>query len=276
MTTPFSNLSKKNSAVLALSLLFAVSCGNSGGSNSNNGQNPFGLGPMAVNLSASGLSPTDLGSSGAYVILAKAAISNTGASRIVGNIGVSPAADSYFFGFSQGLDIATGEFSTSTYVIGNMYAVDYSLPTPSNLTTAIGSMEGAYNDAAGRSDPNYNELVSGAIGGLTLEPGLYKWSSSVSMPSDVTISGSATDVWIFQIAGDLSMAANVRVNMVGGALPENVYWQVAGKADFFAGSHFEGILLCKTAVSFLTLATMNGRVYSQTAVNLDDNDIVQP
>ena len=276
MTTLVSKLSMKNSAALALSLFLAASCGNGGSSSSsNNKQNPNGLGPMAVSLSASGLVPTDLGSSGAYVILAKAGVSNTGGSYIDGNLGVSPAAASYITGFSLVAD-ASNEFSSSLYVNGNIYAANYSLPTPSNLTTAIGSMETAYTDAAGRSDPNFNELASGDLGGLTLAPGLYKWSSSVTMPMNVTISGSATDIWIFQVAGDLSMAAGVSINMVGGALPENVYWQVAGQADFFASSHFEGVLLCKTAVNFQTSATMNGRIYSQTEVSLQDNDIVQP
>lgn len=267
---------QKNSAIVALSLLFAVSCGN-GGSNSSrkSNQNPFGLGPIAVNLSSVGMSAADLGSSAAYVILAKAGISNTGGSAISGHIGVSPAAASYITGFSLVAD-ASNEFSSSIYVNGNIYAANYSLPTPSNLTTAVGSMETAYTDAAGRSNPDFNELGSGDLGGKTLVPGLYKWSSSVSMPSNVTISGSSTDVWIFQIAGDLSMAAGVSITLAGGALAKNIYWQVAGQADFFASSHFEGILLCKTAVNFQTSASMNGRVYSQTEVSLQDNDIVQP
>ncbi len=265
----------KTSFTLACSLLLAVSCGNSGSGSGDNGRNPFGLGPSAVNLAAVGKSTEDLGSSGAYAILAKAGISNTGSSAIVGNIGVSPAAASYLTGFSLVAD-ASNEFSSSIYVTGNLYAANYSLPTPSHLTTAIGSMETAYTNAAGRSNPDFNELASGDIGGQTLVPGLYRWSSSVTMPSNVTISGSATDVWIFQIAGNLSMAAGVSITMAGGALPQNVYWQVAGQSDFFASSHFEGILLCKTAVNFQTSASMNGRVFSQTGVSLQDNDIVQP
>ncbi len=263
---------QKNSFALALTLLLAVGCGGNSGSNS---QNPNGSGPMAVNLNASGLTENDLGSSGAYVILAKSGISNTGGSAISGHIGVSPAAATYITGFDLVAD-ASNEFSSSIYVNGNIYAADYSLPTPSNLTTAVGSMETAYTDAAGRSNPDFSELASGDLGGLTLAAGLYNWSSSVTIPSNVVLSGSSTDVWILQIAGDLSMAAGVSVQMAGGALAKNVYWQVAGQADFFASSHFEGILLCKTAVNFQTSASMNGRVYSQTEVSLQDNDIVQP
>jgi hypothetical protein len=228
---------------------------------------------MAVSLAYSGKTATNLGSAGAYVILAKTGVSNTGGSAIDGNVGVSPAAASYITGFSL---VGAGAYATSIYVNGKVYAANYAVPTPTNLTTAIGSMETAYNNAAGRSDPDFNELSSGDIGGLTLEPGLYKWSSAVTMPMNVTLSGTATDVWIFQVAGNLSMDAGVSIIMAGGALAENVYWQVAGQVDLFASSHFEGIILCKTAVNMKTSATMNGRIFAQTQVTLQDNDVVQP
>lgn len=268
----------KNTVALGMTIFLAISCndragsgGTSGASSSNNPRNLYGSGPQAVSL----VNSANLGDAGAYVIMAKAGISNTGSSSIVGNIAVSPAAASYLTGFALVAD-ASNEFSTSIYVNGNIYAADYSPPTPSNLTTAIGAMETAYTEAAGRSNPDFNELASGDISGLTLYPGLYKWSSSVIVPGNVTLSGSSTDVWIFQIAGDLSMAAGTSIIMAGGALPKNVFWQVAGQADFFVSSHFEGILLCKTAVNFQTSATMNGRVFSQTEVALQDNDINQP
>lgn len=275
------SLSKKTStALLALTLGLAVGCGNGGGGGNyggleNNPQNLFGEGPAAVNLAASGLTSSDMGSAGAYVILAKAGVSNVTGSAIVGDMGVSPAAASYITGFSLVAD-ASNVYSTSIAVTGRVYAADYAVPTPSNLTTAVGAMETAYTDAAGRTNPDFNELASGDISGLTLEPGLYKWSNSVIMPGDVTISGSATDVWIFQIAGDLSMAANMNIILAGGALAKNIFWQVAGQVDIFTSAHFEGIILCKTAVNLQTSASMNGRIYSQTEVSLDDNAVTQP
>lgn len=261
---------------LALTLVFAIGCGGkSGSSTSTNPQNLFGDGPRAIKLAASGLTETDKGSPGAYVILSKAGISNVTGSSIVGNIGVSPAAATYITGFSLVAD-STNVFSTSIAVTGQVFAANYAVPTPSNLTTAIGAMETAYNDAAGRTDPDFNELASGNLGNLTLTPGLYKFTTSVTMPSNVTISGSATDVWIFQISGDLSMAAGVSIILANGALPQNIYWQVAGQVDIFTSAHFEGIILCKTAVNLQTSATMDGRIYSQTEVSLDDNDITKP
>lgn len=270
-------LSKKTATVLALSMLFAVSCGNNGSGSAaldaNGPHNIYGEGPRAVNLAASGLAASDMGSAGAYVILAKSGISNVlYSSAIVGDIGVSPAAASYITGFELNAH-ASEEYSTSPQVSGRIFAANYAVPTPSNLTTAVGAMEAAYTDAAGRSNPDFSELATGMIGGLILGPGLYNWSSSVSMPSDVTISGSSTDVWLFQIAGDLSMAASSRITLAGGAQAKNIFWQVAGRVDILTSAHFEGIILAKTAVNMQTSASLNGRIYSQTEVTLDNNAI---
>ena len=149
-------------------------------------------------------------------------------------------------------------------------------PTPINLTTAVNNMITAYNDAAGRPSPDFSELGTGNIGGKTLAPGLYKWTSTVTLPSDVTISGSASDVWIFQIAGDLTMSSAVNVTLSGGAQAKNIFWQVAGQATLGTTSHFEGIILSMTGITFQTGASMNGRALAQTAVVLDGNIITQP
>ena len=114
------------------------------------------------------------------------------------------------------------------------------------------------------------------ITGKTLAPGLYKWTSTVTVPADVTIDGGANDVWIFQTTGDLSMSAAMHVTLAGGAQAKNVFWQVAGKATFGANSHFEGILLCKTEVTLQTSATMNGRILAQTQIALQQATVTRP
>ncbi len=80
----------------------------------------------------------------------------------------------------------TNVFATSSQLVGKAYAANYAVPTPSNLTTAISNMESAYNDAAGRPTPDFLELGTGNIGGLTLVPGLYKWTSAVTIPAEDT------------------------------------------------------------------------------------------
>lgn len=149
-------------------------------------------------------------------------------------------------------------------------------PTSENLTTAVENMITAYNDAAGRPLPDFVELGTGNIGGKTLTAGLYKWTSTVTVPADVTISGTADDVWIFQISGDLNMSAATKITLEGGAKASNIFWQVAGEATFGATSHFEGVILSMTGITLQTGASFNGRALAQTAVILDGNTVVKP
>lgn len=207
------------------------------------------------------------------MILAKSAVNNNPTSAVTGDIGLCPAATSFISGFSQ--TNLTG-FATSPQVTGKLYAADMATPTGTNLTTAVENMITAYNDAAGRPSPDFSELGTGNIGGTTLAPGLYKWTNTVSLLSDVTISGSANSVWVFQIAGDLTVSSAVNVTLTGGAQAKNIFWQVAGQATFATISHFEGIVLSMTGITFRTGATFKGRALAQTAVILDGNAVILP
>ena len=233
-------------------------------------------GSATVNvIGASGLAPVLLNAAGNYVILAKSAISTVPTSAITGNIGISPAAATFITGFSLILP-AGGAFSSSSQVTGNIYASDYAVPTPNNLTTAIGDMQLAYTDAAGRPTPDFTELATGAIGGLTLPRGLYKWTNTVTIGSDVTLNGSATDVWIFQIAGGITQASATRVILTGGAMAKNVFWQVFGVVDIGTTAHMEGVILSQTSITLATGASANSRLLAQTAVTLAGSTVVQP
>ncbi|MGK5092573.1 ice-binding family protein [Deltaproteobacteria bacterium TL4] len=223
------------------------------------------LGPLPVNLRTAG----------SFVILSKAGVSTTGTTAIVGNVGVSPAAETYLTGFSQARD-ASNQFSIAGIVTGKLYAANMAVPTPANMTTAISDMETAYIDAAGRSLPDFTELGAGDISGLTLVPGLYKWGTGMLIATDVELSGGVNDVWIFQIAQDLTVNNGVKVTLSGGALPKNIFWQVAGKVSLGTTADFKGVLLSKTKIVMETGAVINGRALAQTAVTLDANAVTQP
>jgi len=224
---------------------------------------------------AAGPAAVDLGTAGTFVILAKSGISTVPASTVTGNIGVSPIGATAITGFSLVQD-AGGTFSTAAQVVGSAYASNYTSPTPSNLTTAVGNMETAYTDAAGRSLPDFTELGSGDISGLTLAPGLYKWGTGILISTDVTLNGGPNDVWIFQIAGGITQAAGTRVVLTGGALPKNIFWQTAGVVAIDTTAHLEGVVLAQTGITLATGATVNGRLLSQTAVTLDASTVTQP
>lgn len=228
---------------------------------------------LPMMAAAQPLAPVNLGTSAGFAVLAKAAISTVPPSAITGDIGVSPAAQTYITGFS--LTTNTG-FASSPQVTGKVYAADQTPPTPSNMTTAISDMELAYTDAAGRSNPKFTEHMVGHIGGSTLAPGLYKWTSTVSASASFELAGSQTDVWIFQIAGNLNIANAVIMTLTGGAQASNVFFQVAGAVTIGSTAQLQGNFLTATAVNFGTGASLLGRALAQTQVVLNQNTIVKP
>lgn len=220
-----------------------------------------------------GPAPVDLGTASNYAIVAKSAISNVPTSAVSGDLALSPAAASYITGFAL---TKAGTSWTSPQVTGLVFAANNDPPTPALLTTAVADMLTAYADAAGRPSPDFLNLGAGAIGGLTLVPGLYKWTSTLSIPTDITLAGSEDAVWIFQVSGDLKLSADKQMIMSGGALPQNVFWQVAGVAELGTTSHAEGIVLSKTAIKLGTGASINGRLLAQTAVSLAGATVTAP
>jgi hypothetical protein len=260
---------------LAAMLVFGVAaCGDGGnvGTDANAGGDGRSSGDAAAG-NPSRLAVA-LGSASSFVVLAKSGVSTVPSSAITGDVGVSPAAASSITGFTLTAD-ASNVFSTSAQVTGRLYAADYSAPTPENMTAAIGDMQLAFTDAAGRA-AGVTELGAGKIGGMTLGAATYSWGTGLLIPTDVTLSGSATDVWIFQIAQDLTISSGVRVVLAGGALPANVFWQVSGAADLGTTAHCEGTLLGQTAISLETGASINGRLFAQTAVTIDEGAAVEP
>jgi hypothetical protein len=215
--------------------------------------------------------PVNLGRAAGFTILAKSGISTTGATFILGDLGASPVSSTGITGFGLVMD-PSNAFSTSSLVRGRIFAADYAARTRDLLTRTVHDMETAYTDAAGRTLPDFTELGAGNIGGMTLAPGLYKWGTGVSIPSNgVTLSGGSTDVWIFQIAQDLSVGNAAVVTLSGGAQASRVFWQVAGQATLGTTSAFKGVILCQTQIVLNTGAALMGRALAQTAVTLDAN-----
>jgi hypothetical protein len=214
-------------------------------------------------------SPVLLGAAGHFVILTKAGITDVPTSAVTGNVGTSPIT-------------GAADLLTCKEVTGTIYSVNAAGPFPCSvkdptlLTPAVLDMQHAYTNAAGRKIPDFINLGGGNIGGLTLIPGLYKWGTSVRIPTEITISGATDDVWIFQIAGNLKLSNGIAVHLSGGAQAKNIFWQVAGLVTLGTTSHFEGIILSKTLIAMQTGASINGRLFSQTAVTLQKNVVTKP
>jgi hypothetical protein len=212
---------------------------------------------------------------GNYVILAKTGISTVPNSVITGDIGVSPIKAAAMTGFSMTMH---GEYSTSTQLTGKAFASDYDSPTPKTLLTAVSDMETAYSDTAGLTDDNVVGQ-DGEIGGKTLAPGLHDFGGNdiaIGVATEVTFSGSASDVFILQTSGSMKQAADTKVILSKGAKAENIFWQVAGGVEVGAGAHLEGVILAMNEVTFITGSSLTGRVLTQKACVLQKATITEP
>ena len=233
----------------------------------------------------------DLGKAGNYAILGKTGIFTVPQSAITGDIAVSPIGDTAMTGFSLSMDSST-QFSTSDQVTGNAYAASYGGKTATDLTAAVSAMETAYSDAAGRNTTDATKLnlgggfLGGDYGGPTapLTPGVYTFGTDINLNGDVHFSGEG--VYIIQTTGNLKQAANYNVildeadadtnDSDSKAKPEEIFWQVAGNVEVGTGAKMQGVILAKTKADFLTGSSLQGRVLTQTACNLQSATITQP
>jgi hypothetical protein len=202
--------------------------------------------------------PVLLGAASNFVVLAGATVTNTGATMVTGDLGVSPG--STVTGFPPGT------------VNGAMHAAD---PAAAQAKIALTA---AFNDAAGRSVAPVS--VAGNLGGQTLTPGLYKSTSSLAISSgDLTLDaqGNANGVFIFQMASTLTTTPGRQVILSGGAKASNVFWQVGSSATLGTTSTFKGNILADQSITLNTGATLEGRALTRIgAVTLDASTVTKP
>ena len=213
--------------------------------------------------------PVALGTTGTFAILTKTGVTDVYASAITGDVGASPIT-------GAAIGLTCGEVKGTIFTADAAGPLPCAVTSPSKLTTAVGDMELAYTDAAGRTLPDFTEVGAGEIGGLTLVPGLYKWGTDVLISTDLTLAGGPNDIWIFQIAGAVKQASAMKIILSGGAQAKNVYWQAAGAVSVGTNAHFEGVVLAKTLIAVKTGASVTGRLLAQTAVTLEQNAVTQP
>jgi hypothetical protein len=229
-----------------------------------------------LNTASSTISPApiNLRTAGNFTILTATGISTTGVTSIIGDIGVSPIAATAITGFGLILD-ASNQFSHTPIVTGKVYAANYAVPTPSKMTTAVSDMKTAFTTANGIVFPAPKvQMYAGDISGRTLRPGLYKWSTGVLITNvGVTLSGGPNDVWVFQIAQNLTVNNSAIITLAGGAQAKNVFWVVSGKATLGTTVNFKGTILSKTLISLNTGAKVTGKLLAQTAVTLIANSV---
>jgi hypothetical protein len=229
------------------------------------------------------IDPVELATAGNYAILAKTGISTVPDSAITGHIAVSPIKAAAITDFGLIID-SSNQFSTCAQVDdqSRVYAPDYigsggGISTPAILTTAVSDMETAYTNAAGRltTDDEKINPGGGEIGGMTLVAGVYNFDRNIMITTEVKFTGTSDSVFILQTSKSIVQAANVNVVLEGGVLAENIFWQVAEQVTVHAGSLMKGVLLVKTAATFNTESSLDGRILAQTAVTLQKARITE-
>lgn len=240
---------------------------------------------VAGGSTCTGVSCVNLGTAGNYAILANTGIhTDANASVITGNIATGPGVTSTAItGFALNLPAAS-PYSTSVQVSGKVYAFDYAPPTPTEVNTASLDMGAAYTAAAAKATAGGGLItacpgagaMSDAVIGAPIVAGVYTCGVDITIPGTLTLNGNATDVWVFKTTGTLGQAAATNVLLTGGALPQNVFWQVAGAVTVGTTAQFKGIILGQTAVTFGNGSSIDGRILAQTAVTLDATTVTQP
>lgn len=265
-----------------LTLLMAAILSGCGGGGGAGVGSTTAAGPIGA--ACTGASCVSLGTAGNYAILAKTAVTTVPSSVVTGNVGISPASRTFLTGWTLVTE-PTDTYFTSAQVAapGKLYAADNAGGSTSvDLTTAVGDMQTAYTAAAGKA-PAGGGLVTacpgaGSFGGLILAAGVYTCTPQVLIPAGtiLTLNGTATDVWVFQMAGGLNQAAATQVKLTGGALPQNVFWQSATTVTIGTTALMQGVILSQTDIVLGAGATENGRLLAQTAVTLNANTITRP
>ncbi|MBW6463220.1 MAG: DUF3494 domain-containing protein [Firmicutes bacterium] len=215
----------------------------------------------------------ELGTAKQFGVLAGSAISNTGLTEIKGtaggNVGLSPTTGAEITGFPPGI------------VHGTIYTVDEfgpagSVENPGLLTTAKNDLTTAYNDAASRP---MNGSISANLDGQTFYPGVYNSGSEINLAVNGTVildgQGNPNSVFIFQAGSTLITGSGSKVELINGAQPCHVFWQVGSSATLGVNSVFVGHILALTSITANTGAEVKGQLLARNgAVTLDDNTII--
>src|ERR1019366_3077800 len=221
------------------------------------------------------LAPVNLGTASQFAALSSVGITNVPTSSVTGDIGTA-ASYASLTGWTLIPTVPGGgnTLATSSEVVGNVYAFDYSAPTPAKMTLANNDMLAAYTDASGRTPGTTNAFV-GHLGGQTLVPGIYKWTTAIEVGAapagTLTLNGNG----VYILIGTSTLDIHANIVLTGGALAQNVFWAIAGAVTIYPAVTVFGELLGQTSIAMQAGATIHGRLLGQTGITLISNTIVE-
>jgi len=204
---------------------------------------------------AAAQSPPSLGSAQSFVVLGGSTVTNTGSTIATGDLGVSPGS-------------AVTGFPPGSVVSGTIHAAD------ATADAAQTSLTAAFNDLASRACTQ--DLTGQDLGGKTLTPGVYCFSTSAQLTGTLTLNaqGNASALFIFKIGSTLTTASGSSVVVINAGSLCNIFWQVGSSATLGTTTSFAGNILAQASITLNTGASVTGRTLARTgAVTLDSNSV---
>ncbi len=213
-------------------------------------------------LPVSAATSPSLGVASTYSVLAGSTITNTGATTISGNVGISP-----------GIGAAPHYSGFGTVTLGGVIE-----DASAAALAAQGAKDTAFSAVAAQTCTTDYGAVTQELAGLILEPGVYCATSFHLTNGVLTLNGSVSGVWIFKSASDLIVTGSAsEIVFTGGGQSCNVWFNVVSTATFDAGSAFVGNILANTSITFAAGASLEGRALAGTAeVTFDSTSITAP
>ena len=202
-------------------------------------------------LSAMAVAPP-LGNASSFAVVGASTVTNTGPTIVNGDLGVSPGTA--VVGFPPGIVNGTIEAGTGA-----------ALAAQTSITAAYNQLAGQVCDI---------DLTGQNLGGLTLTPGAYCFSSSAQLTGTLTLDGLGNpgSVWVFQIGSTLTTASGSSVQFVNGGQACGAFWQVGSSATLGTTTAFAGNILALASITLTTGATNSGAAFARNgAVTMDSN-----
>jgi Ice-binding-like len=196
-----------------------------------------------------------LGTAENFAVLGGSTVTNTGPSILSGDLGVSSGTS--ITGFPPGI------VNGGTTHAGNAVAAQ----AHSDATAAYLMLAAL---------PVTRDLTGQDLGGLTLTPGVYRFSSSAQLTGRLTFDGQgqADPLFVFQIGSTLTTASGSSIVTINGADACDAFFQIGSSATLGTGTRFSGTLIAYASDTLTTGASVDGRVIALNgAVTLDTNDI---